>query len=150
MARYAWSNRVVTQNDHMTLDTDSGPGCEVLADLALDGVYKGTVRLRFFKSVIDSFVSEAGCEFLTFRPAAQAGGGVLSRVINPAQTVSDQTPYVDGNTYPGAVVTADFQVRPNVSSGYVTQATAHFTIVLRPGVANPSTNLNFTGTFART
>jgi hypothetical protein len=149
MARWTWSNVVVTPNDAMGSPPDTGPGLEALGDLALDGAYRGTMRIRLHKSDIDGLVSLDNCEFLSFRPAAQAGGGARTRAVNATQVVSDTTD-IDGTPFPGVTMTADFQARPGTTGPYTTQGTLTWKLYIGDdgGVKGP--NYDFAGPFERT
>lgn len=148
MARFAWTNVVTTPNDNMGSDPDLGPGLEALGDLAIDGVYRGTMRVRLHKSNLDTFVSIDGCEFLGFRPAAQAGGGVKTRAINPTQVVSDTTD-IFGTPFVGATLTADFQARPGGTGPFTTQGTLTWKLYLDDDGRVKGPLYDFSGPFAR-
>jgi hypothetical protein len=147
MARWVWSNVATTANDNMGAEGDFGPGLEALGDLALDGTYKGTMRIRLYKSNIDGLVSLINCEFLAFRPAPQAGGGVRSRAVNVNQLVSDTTD-IFGTPFPGVTISADFQVRAGSTGPFTTQGTLTWKLYLDDTVKGPL--YDFTGPFART
>jgi hypothetical protein len=149
MPRFAWSNVVTTPNDNMGEDPDFGPGLEALGDLALDGAYKGTMRIRLWKANLDGFVSVGNCEFLTFRPAPVAAGGVRARAVNVAQVVSDTTD-IFGTPFPGVTITADFQVRPGATGPFTTQGTLSWKLYVKPDGLIGGPYYDFTGPFART
>src|SRR4051794_20364300 len=131
----------------MGSDPDFGPGIEALGDLAVDGAYRGTMRIRLHKSNLDGFVSLDGCEFLTFRPAAQPGGGTRTRAINPAQVASDTTD-IFGTPFPGVTLTADFQARPGATGPFTTQGTLTWKLYLEDGLVKGPL-YDFAGPFAR-
>lgn len=121
MARWTWQNVSSVGNNSVTMDDESGPGGQVIADCSLDGVYQMTLVWTFLKEQIAP--GHIAWRFDDFPTRAQALQGQIKQqgtrvkwsVSPPVE--SDQTawpvgstPGVDGTAVPGATITGNMSL----------------------------------------